>query len=212
MPEQKEKPVFTIQLQQGADSLARCSWCGTDPLYMAYHDEEWGMPQRDPVRLFEKMCLEGFQAGLSWITILRKRPAFRTAFASFVAEEMAAFTQADVERLVLDAGIIRHRGKIEAVIHNAQLVTQRFAQEGSLTEFLWSYAPKQHTPLQPDNIPSTSAESHALSRDLRKLGFKFVGPTTMYAFMQATGMVNDHLPGCHCYEKVEIACGRGETY
>ena len=209
MPEQKEKPVFTIQLQQGTDGLARCSWCGTDPLYMAYHDEEWGMPQRDPVRLFEKMCLEGFQAGLSWITILRKRPAFRTAFAGFVAEEMAAFTQADVERLVLDAGIIRHRGKIEAVIHNAKLVRQLFAQEGSLTEFLWSYAPKQHTPLQPDNIPTTCAASHALSRDLRKQGFKFVGPTTMYAFMQATGMVNDHLPGCHCYEKVEKACGRG---
>ena len=209
MPEQKEKPVFTLHLQQGADGLARCSWCGTDPLYTAYHDEEWGMPQRDPVRLFEKMCLEGFQAGLSWITILRKRPAFRTAFAGFVAEKMAAFTQADVERLVLDAGIIRHRGKIEAVIHNAQLVCRRYAQEGSLSEYLWSYAPKHHTPLQPDNIPATSPESHALSSDLRKQGFKFVGPTTMYAFMQATGMVNDHLPGCHCYEKVEKACGRG---
>ena len=208
MPEVKEKTAFILQLQQGADGLDRCSWCGTDPLYMAYHDEEWGVPQRDPVRLFEKICLEGFQAGLSWITILRKRPAFRTAFAGFVAEEMAAFTQADVERLVLNAGIIRHRGKIEAVIHNAKLVCQRFAQEGSLTEFLWSYAPKQHTPLQPNSMPATCPESHALSRDLRKQGFKFVGPTTMYAFMQATGMVNDHLPGCHCYEKVEIACGR----
>ena len=207
MAEQAPKAALTLNLIQGEDGLARCSWCGTDPLYMAYHDQEWGMPQRDPVRHFEKMCLEGFQAGLSWITILRKREGFRAAFAGFKPEKMAAFTQADVERLVLDAGIIRHRGKIEAVIHNARLLPQLEAKEGSLSDFLWSYAPKQHTPLDPENIPATSPESHALSRDLRKIGFKFVGPTTMYAFMQSVGMVNDHLPGCHCYAKVEHACG-----
>lgn len=207
MADKEKVTAPAITLLTGADGLVRCSWCGADVLYMAYHDTEWGMPQRDAQRLFEKICLEGFQAGLSWITILRKRENFRAAFASFHAPTMAAFTEKDVARLVQDAGIIRHRGKIEAVIHNARLFCELSAQK-NFSDFIWGYAPAKHTPLDPRNIPVTSKESDALSRDLRKMGFKFVGPTTMYAFMQSVGMVNDHLPGCHCYEKVEKAMGR----
>lgn len=180
----------------GDDGLARCAWGATDPEYRRYHDEEWGTPQHDPVRLFEKVCLEGFQAGLSWITILRRRPAFREVFHGFDAERVAAMTEHDVERLLGDARIIRHRGKIEATIANARAV---LALDVPLDQLLWSFAPpaRSGAPASFADVPAVTVESTAMSRDLRRRGFRFVGPTTMYALMQASGMVDDHVAGCH---------------
>lgn len=181
-------------LIEGADGLVRCAWGAADVEYRRYHDEEWGTPQHDPVRLFEKVCLEGFQAGLSWITILRRRPAFREVFHGFDVEAVAAMTEVDVERLLVDARIIRHRGKIEATIQNARAT---LALEVPLDEFLWSFAPPARTaPHSFADVPATTPESLAMSKALRKSGFRFVGPTTMYALMQAAGMVDDHLTGC----------------
>lgn len=180
----------------GEDGVARCSWSASDPEYRRYHDEEWGRPQHDPRALYEKLCLEGFQAGLSWITILRRRPAFREDFLGFVPEKVAAMTEADVQRLLEDERIIRHRGKIEATISNARAVLQL---DVPLEELMWSFAPEPragHRPREWGEIPAVTAESTALSKELRRRGFRFVGPTTMYALMQATGMVDDHFEGC----------------
>ncbi len=177
-----------------ADGQERCFWCHGSPLYVHYHDHEWGFPVTEDRRLFEKLSLEGFQAGLSWLTILNKRENFRAGFANFDFHQVARFGAADVERLLQDAGIVRHRGKIEAVIHNAQRALEMVAQEGSLAAFFWRYQPA--TPSTGEVVPAQTAESLALSKELKKRGWKFVGPTTVYAFMEAMGMVNDHAPGC----------------
>lgn len=189
----------------GADQQPRCSWCQQTPEYIQYHDKEWGFPVDNDIRLFEKLCLEGFQAGLSWLTILVKRENFRKAFAHFDFNTIAEFTDGDVERLLKDEGIVRHRGKIEAVINNARCAQTMVKREGSLAAFFWRYEPTPDNQPEPGLIRSTSPESTQLSKDLKKLGWKFVGPTTVYSFMQAMGMVNDHLPGCFAYNKVELA-------
>lgn len=188
-------------LIEGADGAVRCHWSGTDPLYHRYHDLEWGRPMADKVRLFEKLCLEGFQSGLSWITILRKRENFRAAFRGFEIETVAAFGARDVKRLLQDAGIVRHRGKIESTINNAQRALEVIEEHGSLARFYWSFEPPaQERPRRLDwatlkPLGQTEA-SIRLSKALRKRGFSFVGPTTAYAFMQAMGLVNDHVEGC----------------
>jgi DNA-3-methyladenine glycosylase I len=184
-----------MKLFTAPDNQPRCHWCSATPEYLAYHDEEWGYPVADDRRLFEKLCLEGFQSGLSWRTILAKRENFRAAFAGFDFNKMARFTESDVARLLADAGIVRHRGKIEAVIHNARCAQEMVAREGSLAAFFWRYEPKPADLAEPQTV-STSAESVALSKELKKRGWKFVGPTTVYAFMQAMGLVNDHAQGC----------------
>jgi len=179
-----------------ADGVVRCAWAGADVEYRRYHDEEWGRPLHGDRALFEKLSLEGFQAGLSWITILRKRPAFREAFAGFEPGDVAAFGDEDVARLMADAGIVRNRAKIEATIANARLVAEMDA--GELDGLLWSFAPTAPRP-RPESfaeVPATTPESAALSRALRRRGFRFVGPTTMYALMQSAGMVDDHVVGC----------------
>ncbi len=181
----------------GADQLARCGWAASTPDYEIYHDVEWGRPTVDDQDLFEKICLEGFQAGLSWITILRKREAFREVFHGFEPEAVAAMTEDDVERLLQDARIIRHRGKIEAAINNAQAHLALADQGMTLAGVIWSHEPAEHEPHSFADVPATSDESVELSKRLKKLGFKFVGPTTVYAGMQAMGIVNDHLVGCH---------------
>jgi len=179
------------------DGIARCWWCGDDPLYVAYHDDEWARPVHDDQRLFEKICLEGFQSGLSWLTILRKRDNFRRAFADFMPSAVAKFGEPDIARLVADAGIIRHRGKIESVINNARRYADLVAECGSLSSFVWGFAPGDaKTPRTKSQIPASTPESTALSRELKRRGWSFVGPTTMYAFMQSVGVVNDHLVGC----------------
>ncbi|GGP27948.1 DNA-3-methyladenine glycosylase I [Silvimonas amylolytica] len=181
--------------EAGPDGQLRCRWCTATPEYLDYHDQEWGYPVSNDQRLFEKLSLEGFQSGLSWRTILTKRPGFRAAFAAFDFNRIADFTEADVERLVLDAGIVRHRGKIAAVINNAKRAQEMVAEEGSLAAFFWRYEPA--TLRVPDGTAmATSVESEALSKELKKRGWKFVGPTTVYAFMQAMGLVNDHAPDC----------------
>ena len=181
----------------GADGKARSWWCGDDPLYMEYHDNEWGKPVTDDVRLFEKIWLEGFQAGLSWMTILRKRENFRAAFDGFDFTKIQHYGQDDVERLLEDAGIIRHRGKIEATINNAARAVELVDEVGSLSNYFWSYKPDNHVqPRDKSEVQSVSDESKAMSKDLKKRGWKFVGPTTCYAFMQAMGLVNDHIVGC----------------
>lgn len=181
----------------GDDGNLRCAW-GTNPtIYQDYHDTEWGLPVRDEQTLFEKICLEGFQSGLSWLTVLRKRPAFRDAFHAFEPAAVAAMGPEDVERLVNDARIIRHRGKIEATIRNAQALLALHEDGTSLRELLWSSAPPVHpAPTSMMDIPATTPESTALSKSLKAAGFSFVGPTTCYAAMQAMGVVNDHLVGC----------------
>lgn len=185
------------RLRTGPDGLRRCWWCGDDPLYVEYHDLEWGRPVGDDVRLFEKVCLEGFQSGLSWITVLRKRPAFRSAFAGFDPRDVAEFGPSDVERLVADAGIIRHRGKIESTINNARRVLELIDEHGSLHAFVSRYrTERRHRLRADDELPATSAESVALSKELKRRGWTFVGPTTIYSFMQAMGLVDDHLDGC----------------
>jgi DNA-3-methyladenine glycosylase I len=180
---------------KGPDGLPRCRWCAAAPEFFAYHDAEWGFPVADDRRLFEKLCLESFQSGLSWRTILAKRENFRAAFRNFDIQQMARFTQADVERLLQDAGIVRHRGKIEAVIHNARCAQEMVAREGSLAAFFWRYEPQNQHLVTPQTA-STSTASIALSKELKKRGWKFVGPTTVFAFMQAMGLINDHAEGC----------------
>jgi DNA-3-methyladenine glycosylase I len=183
------------------DGVARCAWCRATPEYVKYHDDEWGFPVRDDRRLFEKLALEGFQAGLSWLTILRKREGFRTAFANFEAEQVARFTPKTVERLLQDPGIIRHRGKIEATISNAGRVADLVDEFGSLSRYVWRFEPAPAS--RPARLTwdllrtmGTTPASVALSKDLKRRGWRFVGPTTVYAFMQAMGLVNDHLDGC----------------
>jgi DNA-3-methyladenine glycosylase I len=197
-------------LAPGPDGELRCAWCLSAPEYLAYHDREWGFPVKDDVRLFEKLCLEGFQAGLSWLTILRKREGFRRAFAGFDPARLSRFGPRDVQRLLRDDGIVRHRGKIEAVLHNAPLALALRQEAGSLAAHLWSFEPAP--PARPRRITwavlrrvASTAESTALSRDLRRRGWGFVGPTTVYAFMQAMGLVDDHLEGCTVRERVERA-------
>jgi len=188
---------------EGEDGLARCWWGVGGAEYQAYHDTEWGFPQGDDRRLFEKVCLEGFQSGLSWLTILSKRENFRRAFAGFDPSVVAGFGQSDVERLLADAGIVRHRGKIEATINNAGRALEMADEFGSLAAYFWDHEPERGMP--PVEIPSTTDESKAMSKDLKARGWKFVGPTTAYAFMQAMGLVNDHLEGCHVRASVETA-------
>jgi DNA-3-methyladenine glycosylase I len=183
---------------RGGDGVRRCWWGTAPPEYAAYHDDEWGRPVTDDVRLYEKLCLEGFQSGLSWLTILRKRPAFRRAFAGFVPAKVARFGARDVERLLGDAGIVRHRGKIEAAINNAGATLAVQAEVGSLAGLVWSFAPTGRRPVPKDrtDLAASTPESVALSKELRRRGFRFVGPTTAYAAMQSLGLVNDHLGGC----------------
>jgi DNA-3-methyladenine glycosylase I len=189
---------------QGSDGKSRCRWCGAAPEFLAYHDTEWGFPVGDDHRLFEKLSLEGFQSGLSWRTILAKRENFRRAFCNFDFDKIANFNEVDVDRLLQDGGIVRHRGKIEAVINNARQAKELVLREGSLAAFIWRYEPEVKQIAKPQTI-STSAESLALSKDLKKQGWKFVGPTTVYAFMQAMGLINDHVEGCVIRAEVERA-------
>jgi DNA-3-methyladenine glycosylase I len=195
-------------LMTSDDGLTRCQWHGGLEDYMRYHDTEWGFPVHDDIRLFEKICLEGFQSGLSWLTILRKREAFRAGFAGFDFEKVACFDEADIERLLADKGIVRHRGKIVSTINNAKRAIELRKEFGTLDKFFWSHAPRPGE--RPDRIDlawaranPTSPASIRLSKDLKKRGWTFVGPTTIYAFMQAMGVVNDHLEGCVCRAKAE---------
>ena len=187
-----------------ADGETRCLWCRATPEYRAYHDTEWGFPVSDDHRLFEKLSLEAFQSGLSWRTILAKRENFRAAFCDFDFDRVAYFTSRDVDRLLANAGIVRHRGKIEAVVNNARRARDLVKREGSLAAYLWRYEPDAKS--DPDApIASVSAESQALSKDLKRRGWQFIGPTTAYAFMQAMGLVNDHVKDCVIRRKVELA-------
>ncbi|MEM9281405.1 MAG: DNA-3-methyladenine glycosylase I [Verrucomicrobiota bacterium] len=195
-------------LRIGGDGITRCWWANGDPDYERYHDEEWGRPVADDFRLFEKICLEGFQSGLSWLTILRKRENFRRAFVGFDFYRVAEFGEDDVVRLLEDTGIIRHRGKIEATINNAKRAIEIVDEFGSLASYLWRWEPKTREPhagkdASEHTLPSLTKTSMALSKDLKNRGWKFFGPTTAYAFMQAMGMVNDHIEGCDFYEEVE---------
>tara|TARA_R110002072_G_scaffold238769_3_gene396482 strand:+ start:135155 stop:135778 length:624 start_codon:yes stop_codon:yes gene_type:complete len=193
----------TPQLLTGEDGATRCWWCGAHADYIAYHDDEWGVPTVDDRRLFEKICLEGFQSGLSWLTILRKRENFRKAFNDFDFETVARFRSSSVNRLLKDAGIVRHRGKIESTINNAKRAMELRDEFGSLAAFFWNFEPETH-PIFDGRI-STTAESKLMSKELKKRGWSFVGPTTAYAFMQSLGIVNDHLPGCASFKAVEKA-------
>ncbi len=184
----------------GADGLARCAWSGTDPLYQEYHDTEWGVPVHGDREMFERISLEAFQSGLSWITILKRRDGFRRAFAEFDPEAISAFTDVDRERLMADTGIIRNRAKIDATIRNATVTAALMRESpGALTELIWSMAPTNRLgpPAQLSDVPAITPESRALAAALKKLGFAFVGPTTAYAHMQAVGVVNDHVADCH---------------
>jgi DNA-3-methyladenine glycosylase I len=184
-------------LREGPDGLPRCSWGVSAPEYVAYHDEEWGRPVRDDTGLYERLCLEAFQSGLSWLTILRKREGFRAAFAGFDPEAVAAFGDDDVARLMADAGIVRNRLKVDAAIANARAVLELQAAGESLGELLWSFAPEDRpAPRANADVPAITAESTAMAKELKRRGFRFVGPTTAYALMQACGLVDDHLAGC----------------
>ncbi len=189
---------------EGADGKARCKWCEAAPELLSYHDTEWGFPVSDDFRLFEKLSLEGFQSGLSWRTILLKRENFRAGFLNFDFNKIAQFTDRDVQRLLTDEGIIRHRGKIEAVIHNAQLTTELVQQEGSLGAFIWRFEASGNQLVSPQSA-TTSAESVALSKELKKRGWKFIGPTTAYAFLQSLGLINDHAANCVIRADVDCA-------
>ena len=189
----------------GPDGKPRCGWCGNIAEFFPYHDTEWGFPVDDDRRLFEKLCFESFQSGLSWRTILNKRENFRAAFDNFQIENVAHFSEIDVKRLLLDAGIIRHRGKIEAVINNAARVQELIVEEGSFAAYVWRYEPDPDS-IGPPQSQSTSPESVALSKDLKKRGWRFVGPTTVYAFLQSMGLINDHLEGC--VTRVEVTRAR----
>ena len=200
-------------LTRGDDGVVRCFWAGDDPLYRRYHDQEWGFPVRDDARLFEKICLEGFQSGLSWLTILRKRESFRAAFCGFERERVARFGAREVARLLKDAGIVRHRGKIESTVNNARRALELAAETGSLAAFFWSFEPAPAD--RPSRLTwpalltmSKTPASIALSKALKKRGWSFVGPTTAYAFMQAMGLVNDHVEGCAIRERAEAARSR----
>jgi DNA-3-methyladenine glycosylase I len=200
-------------LVRGEDGVVRCFWGASHPAYVRYHDEEWGFPVADDRRLFEKVCLEGFQSGLSWLTILRKRERFRQAFRGFDFEAVARFGARDVVRLLKDAGIVRHRGKIESTINNARRARELAGEEGSLAAFFWSFEPPPAD--RPRRVTwrvlrtmTTTPISVALSKELKKRGWTFVGPTTAYAFMQAVGLVNDHVEGCSARERAETARAR----
>jgi DNA-3-methyladenine glycosylase I len=190
----------------GPDGQPRCRWCSAAPEFFAYHDTEWGFPVDDDYRLFEKLCLESFQSGLSWRTILAKRENFRAAFHNFDFNKIARFTERDVERLLQDEGIIRHRGKIESVINNAKRAQELVKRDGSLAAYVWRFEPGNSEVAEPQTV-SVSAASIALSKDLKRQGWTFVGPTTVYAFMQAMGLINDHAEGCSIRPKVERARG-----
>ena len=184
----------------------RCGWAGPDPLYVDYHDREWGRPVTDDNRLFEKLCLEGFQSGLSWYTILKKRENFRAAFHGFEIARVAAMDESDIERLLGDAGIVRHRGKIASTINNARRALAIQAEFGTLAAYVWRFEPEAlAAPNSLGELPAQTEASKALSKDLRKRGFSFVGPTTVYAFMQAMGLVNDHVAGCFCRAESDAA-------
>ena len=187
---------------KGPDGKQRCHWCGTAPEFLDYQDKEWGFPVVDDRRLFEKLCLESFQSGLSWRTILNKRDNFREAFCDFDFSEVARFNKRDVNRLLKDEGIVRHRGKIEAVINNAQRMQDLVQEEGSLAAFVWGYEPAKKQLAEPQTV-STSPESVALAKEFKRRGWKFLGPTTVYAFMQAMGLINDHVEGCVVRRKAE---------
>lgn len=189
----------------GADGRERCWWPGDDVAYVAYHDAEWGRPVTDDDRLFEKLCLEGFQSGLSWLTILRKRANFRAAFAGFGIEAVAALGPADVERLVGDAGIVRHRGKIVSAINNARRASEIIDEFRSLAAYVWSWEPRSEpdAPTGKESLPAVTADSVAMAKDLKRRGWSFVGPTTVYAFMQSMGLVNDHIEGCFARRECE---------
>ncbi len=192
-----------MEIVTGDDGVARCWWGSSTPDYAAYHDDEWGVGVVDDTRLFEKICLEGFQSGLSWLTILRKRENFRAAFAGFDIEKVAGFGEADVERLLGDAGIVRHQGKIRSTINNARRAIDLIDEHGSLAAFFWPHATFLDEPVT--DVPATTPTSTALSKQLKRAGWSFVGPTTMYAFMQAMGLVNDHLGGCDAWEPSETS-------
>jgi DNA-3-methyladenine glycosylase I len=200
-------PKLKKGLVQGEDGLVRCWWGASTPDYAAYHDEEWGFAVHDDVRLFEKICLEGFQSGLSWLTILRKRENFRKAFAGFDYHRVARFNQRSVDRLLGDAGIVRHRGKIESTINNAKRAVELEDEFGSLSAFFWEWVPPKRERPRTMNQASLmklakTPTSTALSKELKGRGWSFVGPTTAYAFMQAMGLVNDHLEGCFVRERI----------
>jgi DNA-3-methyladenine glycosylase I len=197
-----------VTTTRGSDGIRRCGWCTASPEYEAYHDDEWGRPTTDDLRIYEKLCLEGFQSGLSWLTILRKRDGFRRAFADFDPTTVASLTDRDVERLLQDVGIVRHRGKIEATIANARGTLAVQDDRGSLAALLWSFEPPRRgrpVPARLGDVPSTTPESKALSKELRRYGFRFIGPTTAYAAMQALGVVNDHLKSCHARAACDVA-------
>ncbi len=205
---QPQNEITIAGLLEGADGRKRCLWHGGVPEYERYHDAEWGRPVVDDTRLFEKICLEGFQSGLSWLTILRKRENFRAAFHGFDIPAVAAMGDGDIERLLGDAGIIRHRGKIASTINNARRALELQAEKGSLAAWFWSFEPPADT--RPEKLTwdwlranPVSPQSVAISKDLKKRGWTFVGPTTVYAFMQAMGLVNDHVVGCHCRGEIE---------
>ena len=200
-------------LRRGEDAVVRCSWAGSDPLYTRYHDEEWGFPVSDDRRLFEKLCLEGFQSGLSWLTILKKRESFRAAFRGFEVDAVARFGARDVARLLKDAGIVRHRGKIESTIRNARRARELAEERGSLAAFFWSFEPPLAERPRRLTWPvlltmAKTPASIALGKALKARGFTFVGPTTAYAFMQAMGLVNDHVEGCVVRERADEARAR----
>ena len=184
------------RLRTGVDGVVRCWWCGDDPVYMRYHDDEWGHEVVDDTRLFEKLCLEGFQSGLSWLTILRKRDNFRAAFDGFDPAVVAAYGPADVQRLLADAGIVRHRGKIESTINNARRMLELEAEHGSLYRWVQQFRPGPTRLTVDSELRATCPESVAMSKELKRKGWSFVGPTTVYAFMQAMGLVDDHIDGC----------------
>ena len=188
----------------GPDGKSRCHWCGAAPDFLSYHDTEWGFPVSDDHRLFEKLCLESFQSGLSWRTILAKRENFRAAFHDFDFDRVARFSARDITRLLKDEGIVRHRGKIESVINNARQARELVKEQGSLAAYVWRYEPDMQHLAEPQTV-SSSPESIALSKDLKKRGWKFLGPTTVYAFMQAMGLVNDHVEACVIRARVERA-------
>lgn len=197
---------MTDGLIEGTAGKQSCWWHGELDDYRLYHDNEWGRPVVDDTRLFEKICLEGFQSGLSWLTILRKREGFRAAFAGFDINKVAAFTDDDIERLVLDSGIVRHRGKIKSTINNAKRAQEMRKEFGSLAAYFWAYEPAESERpkrIIKSEIPGFTETSTKISKDLKKRGWSFVGPTTVYAFMQAMGLVNDHLEGCHCRDIIE---------
>lgn len=191
----------TLETSVGEDGVSRCWWGASPPEYASYHDEEWGRPVTEDWRLFEKVCLEGFQSGLSWLTILRKRPAFRQAFAGFDFAAVAGFGEAEVSSLVGDPSIVRHRGKILSVVNNARRALAMVEEEGSLASYFWRWS--QPSVVPPSTIPPSTEASRALAADLKRRGWSFVGPTTAYAFMQAVGLVNDHLAGCEARERCQ---------